>query len=130
MADGKELFQVKGIVLKLGEQSGECVVDYTRGQLSGQVATGLDAPCRWVADSKGAPRSHTYRDARNATVLVVIGGIGDPRSADPLVKQGCGTQTRALLLRTDGLSVSSRVVREGVWCPSGVDEKEFWIFSH
>lgn len=126
-----EKINLRGYTLRLEECEGKCVVKYAGEKHCGELVLDIRPPCQFVRDYKSDPLSYTYEDAGNATVLVVVGAIGDSECTDPLMKKGCGTQTQGVILRCQGVSASKRIVKGSVWCPSkGIDEKEFWMFAH
>jgi hypothetical protein len=123
--------KLKGYTLNLQEHDGKCLITYVGQKQKGALVLGIKPPCQFVRDYKTAPLSYTYKDAQYATVLIIVGAIGDPESEDPLMKQQCGTQAQGILIRHEGISASKRIVRGDIWCPAkGADEKEFWMFAH
>jgi hypothetical protein len=64
-------------------------------------------------------------------VLLVVGGPITKRKADPLMKNGCGTQLQSIMVRKSGVRISKNVSKD--WyavCPSdGMDGKVFGIMA-
>ncbi|MBC7909945.1 MAG: hypothetical protein H7Y30_05565 [Pyrinomonadaceae bacterium] len=125
-------FTVKGYKLHLREREGKCVVVYERQKRSDEQALDLPAPCQFVRHPKNrnTAQSYTYKDLRNATVLLVVGGPLNAKRTDALMPDGCGTQWQAIILRRGSVSVS-KISQGSTLCPSaGTDEKMFWVAAH
>jgi hypothetical protein len=122
--------KVRGYTLTMDKCDGTACVEYFSKARKGKLPLTLDGPCDFARDHKGNLLSYTYKDAKKVTVAIVVCAIGNPSSNDPLVQKGCGTQAQGILIRENEIVLSSRIVKDGVWCPKGIDEKEFWIFSH
>ncbi len=127
-----ESFTVKGYQLNLIERDGKCVVSFTKQNKTDEKSLDIGAPCRFVRmpGNTKAIQSVTYKDLKNATVILVVGGPTSPEQKDSLMPAGCGTQWQAILLRTTSVTVS-KVKSGSVLCPSGgADEAMFWTASH
>jgi hypothetical protein len=123
---------VKGYKLHLQEREGKCVVMYEQQKRSGEQVLDLPAPCQFVRHPKNrhTAQSYTYKDLRNATVLLVVGGPLNAKRTDALMPDGCGTQWQAVILRRGSVSVS-KISQGSTLCPSaGTDEKMFWVAAH
>lgn len=130
-------FAAEGYELRLAENEGKCVLQYTKGAQQGELVLGVAAPCRFARRSSGTydgacgVRSHYYKDIRSA-VLLVIGGKQAPGSIEPCTQELCGTEQQAVMVRQEGIT-ASQVQHEsnGALCPSnGPDEKVFSILAH
>jgi len=121
----------RGYRLQLKTREGRCVVAYNQGKRQGVLKLEIPPPCHFVYNEKGTIQSYFYKDIGDATVLLVIGGPIDKRRTDKLMKEGCGTQAQAILLRRRDVSTTKEIARGGVFCPSGgVERKLFSVLAH
>ncbi len=126
-----EATKVRGYELRLEDREGKCVVAYTGRKRRGETTLEIPPPCQFARNWRGEPQSYTYQDLGPATVLIVVGGPLDARRTDPLMKEGCGTQAQAILLRRSGVSASKKIGKGSTLCPSaGLDEKMFSFLAH
>lgn len=134
-AEPLETGHVVGYKLSLFVRDGLCFARFEGQQHSGELTLVPKPPCFFVRkhSKSNEIESHFYKDADHVHVVVVAGTVL-PRDVDapitPLsMRNDCGSQGQALLLRKEGVLVSKRVA--GGTCPDmGLDEKNFWMFAH
>ena len=129
--------EVRGYSLSLKNRDGKCVLSYEGRGRQGEFTMGLPAPCEFVRDHKGAPQVRSYYNKKvyggPYSVLIVTGGPIDTSQSDQFMKDGCGTQIQAVMVRTSGVIIKKTVLganRSGpTVCPSaGTDEKVYeWL---
>lgn len=117
--------------LILGEESGKCKITYLGLKNNGEVLLGITAPCQIIRDHQHKPLLYTYKDLGNVSVILIVGGPPSQTKKDSFMKEGCGTQVQALLVRENDISLAEEIGKGGTFCPSaGADEKMFWFLSH
>jgi hypothetical protein len=128
---------VRGYALALENREGKCVLTYEGRGRKGEYTMGLPAPCEFVRDYEGAPQVHSYYNKKvyggQYSVLLVTGGPLDESLSDQYMRDGCGTQIQAVMVRASGVIVRKTVLGENrsgpTICPSaGTDEKIYqWL---
>jgi hypothetical protein len=130
-AVSEEPIKVAGVTLRVREEEKRTTIDFDGPAGRGSVPLLLEPPCAVVRNHRGEPQVHTYKDAGNATVIIFVGRLAEVLLPDGKTRQLRGTQSQAILIRDGRATASKRVVSDGRWSPTqGIDEKEFWLFSH
>ena len=121
---------IAGYELQLEERGAKCILIFSGHSHRGELTLSPKPPCRFVRDWKGDPQSFSYEDIGNAMIVILVGTPSKEVSSD-LSKRECGTESQGVILREQGVLVSKRIGRGSLICPShGLDETEFWLFSH
>ncbi len=111
-----------------------CVLKYEGSVQKGQILLAPRPPCYFLRRESSEPQSFSYQDTSTNAALIVM---GSPISRelrqrwnlpDDLI---CGEEIQGLLIKKQQITLSSRVLKAGVWCKDkGADEKDFWLFAH
>ncbi len=111
-------------------REGKCVLIYD-GPFKGQVETSLLAPCEFLRDPAGNIRSLELKNTKQNgggtySVIVVIGGPpANEGHSDKYMKNGCGSEVRAVSLSVRGIVLGSRGSGLDICPTSSFDEKLF-----
>jgi hypothetical protein len=129
-----EDYRAEGYTFILKQEAGRCVVSFTGTEHSGRLTLAPAPPCQFVRNESGGLKYFKYNDVGVDAVIIVIGSpLTDDERRRWKDAEGlfCGKTTQALLVRPQGVLVSSEIMRGGVVCAtSGVDEKRFYQFAH
>lgn len=122
--------EVASYKVQIEIRDAKCVLNYD-GPFKGQVETSLLAPCEFLRDPAGKIR---FRELRNTkengggsySVIVVIGGPPAKEGhSDKYMKNGCGSETRAVSLSERGIVLGGSGSGLDICPTSSFDEKLF-----
>lgn len=120
--------------LELLQSDDACSLRYKFGDDSKVVEMAPKAPCYFLRRDSDKPQSFPYKDVGVTATLIVM---GTPISGEKRVKWNlpqnavCGEATQGVLIREAEIEVTEKNLTDVVACKDqGVDEKDFWYFSH
>ena len=122
--------EVASYKVQIEVREGKCVLNYD-GPLKGQLETGLLAPCEFLRDPAGKIRFRELKNSKqdgggNYAVIVVIGGPpANEGSSDKYMKNGCGSEVRAVSLSVRGVVQGGKGFGLNICPTSSFDEKLF-----
>lgn len=123
---------VMGWKLHLIDRAGSCVLEYTKGSITGEFTIVPTPPCRFVDERGIFPQTAQFKTKGKRRTLVIVFGTPyrGPAIDVPAKSVYCGTASQAVMLADKEIRLSMRIAEGGIRCEGyGVDEREFRMFD-
>ncbi|MDH5727629.1 MAG: hypothetical protein OEZ58_01380 [Gammaproteobacteria bacterium] len=126
--------RINGFELAISQSQTACTLSYVDKKQKGSFDLEMTAPCFFLHEKNGTAQFKTITEFANVTVLIIAGTQVTPDQGKfprpQSLRKDCAHQARAVLIRDDRITLSSRVSHEIIYCPeSRAETKEFWLFA-